>query len=267
MRANQFVLTFIGALALIPAANAALILGDTIGIDFQPTQARADAVGGTLATGTNFNVFDIDTDDDGLSIAVDGDDLDSTATIAAGTLINTSGATVSGVSFSLTNNTTQDTLRATFANQGTDGALPPSLLNEMAVWQDGYISNNQGGSLGIPSGGNFVLTFSGLDDSLTYVLEGGWDNDNGSGNFNMNWAADGKDFTTDIAGAAGAGYGKLSGLSTDGAGNLVITVTEANDPDHVVIGGLTLTAVPEPSAAILAGAGGFFLLLRRNRRS
>lgn len=68
-----------------------------------------------------------------------------------------------------------------------------------------------------------------------------------SENFDAIWAVDGKSFTTIPAG--GVGYGTLTGLSTDGSGNLAITVTKKQL--HVIVAGLTLTAIPREATVIL----------------
>ena len=138
------------------------------------------------------------------------------------------------------------------------------MLTDQDVWDDGYISNNQGANP-LDAGGFFLLTFSGLDDTLEYDLEGGFDSNNA--NFDATWASGGQSFLTTPTGAAGTGYGTLSGLTTDGAGNLAITVTR--ETLHVTIGGLTLTAVestaiPEPSSALaLLGLCGVAFIKRR----
>ncbi|WPJ96001.1 hypothetical protein SH580_21530 [Coraliomargarita algicola] len=52
-------------------------------------------------------------------------------------------------------------------------------------------------------------------------------------------------------------YGTLTGLTTDGFGNLEITVTRSN---HATMAGLTLTAVPEQPSSYALRAGCFGLL-------
>jgi len=88
--------------------------------------------------------------------------------------------------------------------------------------------------------GHLVLTFSGLDDSLTYDLTGGFDSNNN--NFNAIWQADGQTFTTATVG--NVGYGTLNNLQTDGSGNLVINIIRTgNDSGHITVAGLSLEAV------------------------
>ena len=175
------------------------------------------------AGGTNFNQFDLDTDDG------------ETETLPAGSLIDLEGNTLAGISFSLTNDTGQDTTRANVTSgQNGDG----NLIVDASVFEDSYISNNQAAAP-LDADANFVLTFSGLDDSLTYDLSGGFAN--GNGNFDANWTVGGQTLL------AAPGYVGFENLSTDGSGNLEIVVSR--ETLHVTLGALTLTAktlaVPE----------------------
>ena len=88
-----------------------------------------------------------------------------------------------------------------------------------------------------------VFTFSGLDDNVTYQVTGGYLHVSPNDNFNSTWDADGKSATTaNESGSPDAGYATLSGLSTDGNGNLEITATRSV---QLFVAGLTLT-VEEP---------------------
>ena len=114
-------------------------------------------------------------------------------------------------------------------------------MAEEAVWDDALISNSQGNPPNLNANSHFLLTFTGLDDSLLYNLEGGFDNEaanGGNNNFAARWTADGQTFTT--LPRNGTGYGSLSGLVTDGSGNLVIRVNRTTT--HVTVAGLTLEA-------------------------
>ncbi|MEP4077180.1 PEP-CTERM sorting domain-containing protein [Haloferula sp.] len=247
MKAKKLILTSFGALALIPTANAALVLGDTVGIDF----ASPNVVFGTNnavdpAPATNFNKFDTDTA------------AGATASFGAGTLINTTGATVSLVDFSVTNN-----MGKAAGLTAVPGLVGPAPFDDATIYVDNYgaanVGNGSRADFGtLPAGANLVFTFSGLDDGLSYTVSGGFDH--ASTNFNTTWDIDGQSATTDTS---GTGYITLSDLETDGSGNLEITVTKST---QLFVSGLTLTAVPEPSSAILLGAGGLLLLSRRNRR-
>lgn len=184
------------------------------------------------AVGTNFNQFDIDT--------ADGE----TATLAAGTLIGLDGNNLNNISFSLTNNTGQDTTRADVTNGAEgDGAE----ITDATIFGDAYISNNQGAAP-INADANFVLTFSGLDDSLTYALSGGWDNNNN--NFDADWTVDG---ATVLADVSANGYVGFEGLATDGNGNLSITVSRSTL--HVTLGALTLSGFDSAASLNCDSAG------------
>ena len=54
-------------------------------------------------------------------------------------------------------------------------------------------------------------------------------------------------------------YQTLTGLNTDGAGNLVVTVADG------AISAAILTAIPEPSSTALLSFGGLALILRRRK--
>lgn len=187
-----------------------LLKGRSIGIDF------TDANGLAPVAGSNFNNYSDVTIADGATEAF------------VGTLIDTQGDQLTNVGFTVTNNSGQATARADVT--GLEGS---GQMSDVSIYGDSIISNNTGGNP-LDASGNLVLTFTGLDDSLTYNLTGGYDQNND--NFNATWEADGKSFTTDNS---ATGFDTLSGLSTDGSGNLVITVTRSL---HVAIAGLTLEA-------------------------
>ncbi|MDF7799604.1 hypothetical protein P4C99_09010 [Pontiellaceae bacterium B1224] len=221
-------------IGLACSAQADIAEGQIIGIDF----------GGIAPAGVStFNQF-----------SVGGDA--STAGLVAGatntltSVADISGSTVSGVQFSLINNSGQ------IAWDFVNGSAGYGLMTDASVYGDALISNNASGR-NLPAGAHFVLRFTGLDDSLTYELDGGFEFNNQ--NFNATWEADGQSFTTDINN--GAGWGTLTGLSTDGSGNLDIMVTRSN---HIAVGGLTLEAIPEPATqGLVATFGGAVLFIRR----
>ncbi|MFC5050441.1 PEP-CTERM sorting domain-containing protein [Rubritalea spongiae] len=159
-----------------------------------------------------------------------------------GTSLSTGGS--ADVTFSATNNSGFATGRAATSNS--------LIANEATGFQ-------------FAPGAHILLTFSGLDDSLAYDLTGGYA---GNNNFATNWVVDGQ---TEQAN----NYASFTDLRTDGSGNLVIRLDQA-DPNpgidtanHIVVGTLTLTAasvaVPEPSSTALLGLGGLALVLRRRR--
>ena len=240
------------------SASAQLGLGDTIGIDFaSPAAVFPDSPPATSppAAGTNFNAFDIQTDEDPVGVDENGDPdptdtLDQSASLAAGTLIRIlDGATVSGVGFSVTNNAGKESGLTGVASQAG-----PAPFDDATIGDDNYGAANVG-NLARADGGllavedldagiaeaNFVLTFSGLDDSLAYTVSGGYLHSPANDNFNLIFDADGSSATTlNTSGLPDAGYVTLTNLSTDGSGNLEITVTRALV--QLLISGVTIEA-------------------------
>jgi hypothetical protein len=145
---------------------------------------------------------------------------------------------------------------------GGEGA--GAAIADASVYADGIICNDASGRA-IEAGVDFMyFTFSGLDDSLTYNVSGGYDRDSAA--FNCLWSADGQFDLTDNSGTAGtgAGFANLTNLSTDGSGNLVIAVTGEGDAAHIVVGAVTVEAIPEPGTiGLVAVFGGGILLIRR----
>ena len=210
-----------------PLAYSQIQLGDTIGIDF-----------GTIApaAGTNFNQFDANANSIG-----NGDTLAFSAQTGAPVMIDTAGNSVSGVGFTVENQTGQSTSRATLTNAG----VGPAPFDDSTIFSDLMISNNQG-SNPLNPGGFFVLTFTGLDDSLGYDLVGGMNRlGNNAENFDTDWTAGGTTLLADSV--TTTPYVTFEGLSTDGNGSLTITLTR--NTLHVNVAALTLTAVT-PTAAI-----------------
>ncbi|MEP4077178.1 PQQ-dependent sugar dehydrogenase [Haloferula sp.] len=215
-----------GSLSLLLLADSAhgqLVGGQTIGIDFaSPSPVFGTANDVDPAAGTNFNAFDIQT-------------ADSASALFVGTLINNDGDDVTGVGFSITNNMGKASGLTSVG--GTSGPAP---FDDTTIYVDTYGAANVGnGSRAdagtLPGGANLVFTFTGLNDALTYTVSGGFDSDND--NFNTTWDIDGQSATTDSNG--GDGYITLSNLTTDGSGNLAITVTKSV---QLFVAGLTLTA-------------------------
>ena len=249
-------------------ASASLLLGDTIGIDFDNTGnfngPSNPSLGVAPEASTNFNHFD------GSNFQGGGIANGTTATFA-NTLINTDGQNVTGVTFSLTNNTGRDTNRALSAQGGNPGG---GLFTDSSIVGDRIISNDAGSGRitdgddvidGVSDRAHFVLTFTGLDQDLTYDLSGGYDVDNAG--FDAIWQADGQTFTTNGAGSS-VGYDSLFGLSPDLNGALTINVVRRNNNNgsHVTVGALSLTAVPEVSSSLaLSGLFALFFLRRQRR--
>lgn len=203
-------------------AYSQLLLGDTIGIDF-----------GTIApaVGVNFNQFDANANP-----IANGATLAFNAQIGApAELINTVGNSVAGVGFTVENQSGQSTDRANVTN----GTIGPSPFDDSTIFNDVMISNDQSAAR-LNTGGFLVLTFTGLDDSLAYDLTGGMGPVNN--NFNTTWTVGGISMLSN----ADNGYNSFLNLSTDGSGNLVITLTRST---HVNVAALTLTAIT-PEAAL-----------------
>lgn len=225
---------------------ASPVAAETIGIDF----ASLGAVQGTNnavapAAGTNFNAFDIQT--------ADG----ATASFS-GTLTNlTGGATTVG--FSVTNN-----MGKASGLTAVPGQSGPAPFDSDTIGVDNYGAASVGNAArpdagSLTAASNLVFTFSGLDDNQTYDVTGGYLHDTPNDSFNATWAADGQFATTaNESGLPDAGYVTLSELSTDGSGNLEITVSRSTT--HLFVAGLTLTA-NQPVGLLgdvnLSGAVGF----------
>lgn len=208
-------LTFDSLFTGTPPPSVTLLEGQSIGIDFGGTAPVAES---------NFNQFS--------DVVIADGSTESFADLGVGDIINTDGGALTGVGFTVENLSGQNTGRATVTGLEGSGSLA-----DPTIYGDSIISNNTGGNP-LSSGGKLVLTFSGLDDSLSYNLTGGYDQNNK--NFDATWEANGRTFTTDGDAVGTIGYDSLTGLSTDGSGNLVITVTRSL---HVTIAGLELEAV------------------------
>lgn len=254
---TRFLVAALAGLGLASGANAALVGGQTLGIDFADG-IHADGLGGSGAAAangsgaeTNFAVL---TQVPGSARTNTG----ANGVNVAGQAISTdiTGAALTGVTFSTAGFIgflgTSDQVGYNAAGVGNYTGT---------VYSD--LSYNDGIYHG---GGTGTVTISGLNDALTYDLE-----------IVANMLAVttfGATVTDPNSGGSGAYTGAaihnggtnpiqpftLSGLQTDGSGNVVIDFT--NSP--VIIGALTLTAVPEPGSMALLGLGG--LLVARRRR-
>ena len=240
------------AVAIASTASAqTLALGDSIGIDFaSPDAVFPDEPPATSApaAGTNFNAFDTATEDM------------ATASFS-GTLITLTGGTT-GIGFSVTNN-----MGKASSLTGIEGSPGPAPFDDATIGVDNYgaanVGNESRADFGVLLGevedgivvseeaANMVFTFSGLDDSLAYEVTGGYLHSNPNDNFNATWDIDGQSATTaNTSGLPDAGYITLTNLSTDGAGNLEITVTRTV---QLFVSGLTVTAVDPTVADCILG--------------
>lgn len=216
----------------VNSANAAVLSsGTSIGIDFGPT-----------APTNNFNQVNPDP-------AAGG-------SIAAGGLVSTTNVTVDGVGFSWAS-------ASNFFNNNDSISIAgqPAEFNESNLTDWIGISSS-----GTNPAGVITLTLTGLNDLLTYdlLIGSGFDSDIAD----VLWSADSKSGLSDSSSGPNS-FVTLTDLSTDGSGNLVIVgtgtgTTTALRKDIVIVSALHLTAIPEPSTALL-GALGFLALLRRRR--
>ncbi|MBK1831423.1 PEP-CTERM sorting domain-containing protein [Verrucomicrobiaceae bacterium R5-34] len=224
LKTTAVMLTSIASLAA--TANAAVVLGDIIAIDF----------GATTTTTANYN-----------------HSTHATNTGDVADLIRLSDGAATGVSFTL-DGSSQDNINYVAGNGGN--------TTDATIYADGIIANTSNGASGNPT--SLTLTFNNLDDSLAYDLVVGStraDTQANPQNFEVNWTAGGN--TVLSSGIAPDGYVSFNGLKSTG-GELVITVDGTNQ--YSPIAQLELTAVvPEPSSAALLGLGGLALILRRRK--
>jgi hypothetical protein len=128
-------------------------------------------------------------------------------------------------------------------------------------------SSVYGDALGRNNGNQLMsITFTGLDDALTYDLTGGISSSEATGKFKTNWTIAGQAVpTSQISDATIAGgYISFTGL-TSSAGTLTITL-DRSDTAHMGVSQLQLTAIPEPGTYALLGgllALGYVMVRRR----
>jgi hypothetical protein len=214
-------------LALALGAQADLIAtGTVIGIDF------SDAEG----TAANWNLVD-----------------SYSGSIAADALEDTSGVQVDGVTFTWSFDDT-----TVINNDGSEN-------NTEFSGQPEFPDNVAGDWLGFNNTGSIVLTFTGLDDSLTYTIVIGAANDVDNDNADTSWSVDGGTTYVTDASVAADSYITFTGLTTDGDGTLVITGVGAGNTQYGFVSALTLEAVPEPATIgmVLAAATGLMFIRRR----
>ena len=193
-------------------AQAQLAIGDVAGFDFEsPTPVFGDMSVGTDSS-TNFNLFDTQ--------AADGE------TVMQSGFVDLTGAPIMGLGLEVTNNLGKDTgLTGVVSNPTV------SPFNDTSIYSDSYGAANVGNMDRADFGlltddSNIVLTFTGLDDELSYNVTGGGAFN--SNNFDTVWTAGDVSATTDSTSATGGAFVTLSDLATDGSGNLTVTVTRAN---------------------------------------
>jgi len=181
-----------------------IAIGRAIGIDFGPT-----------APVGNFNQY---------STAGAG-------TIPAGSLIDTSGVVVAGVSL---------TVSGPGMWSNNDAADSTDLPGQPAFFDDthltDWIGENRGG------GSDIGLTFAGLNDALLYELVIGSAFIANATDTDTEWTVDGQTATSVHDSGADA-YVTFANLTTDGSGDLVITSDKAAAVNEItVVSALRLTA-------------------------
>ena len=231
------------------SASAALVANQTVGIDF----ASANPAFGAASGGTSGNFIEFS------SSLADG------ATSGVVTLTqDLTGAAVAGVSFTVTNNLGKD---ASLTSVASNDTMVPAPFTGAEIFDDSWGGANVGSTTradagALANGANIVIFFAGLDDSLTYDLTGGGNFVNN--NFDTIWTSGATTATTDNGTTP---FVTLSDLSTDGAGNLSVTVER--EAVQLFIAAVTLTAnapmIPEPSSSLLMGLGLLAGLARRRR--
>lgn len=136
-------------------------------------------------------------------------------------------------------------------NVGTTGASIPSPFNSAIVEDWGGVASSNG----------YVITLTGLNNNLTYDLDyalGGFTANSGVDNLILSSGTSSTNIgLVDVAPV----FASLNGLTTDGAGNLAITISG----DVAAVSGLSITAVPEPTSAALLGLSSLAFMLRRRR--
>jgi len=148
-----------------------------------------------------------------------------------------------------------------WSNNDADHTLGSGTLNS----NESNLTDWIGGS------GTNTITFSGLDDALLYDIQIGHAFSANTTNTDTDYSVDGQTATAYHDNVAGSSFVNLSDLSTDGSGNLVISLTGASGASgSSFVSAMTLTAsdvapIPEPSSAALLGLGGLALISRRKR--
>ena len=265
---KKIIINSICAVTLTTGVHAALLAGQTLGIDFGDgihpdltPPAAAPALHGS-GSETNFAVM----------VQPDGVRRDTSSNVnVTGQVISTdiTGAALTGVTFSTSGwlgfLASTDQVGYNAAGVGNYGGTPYSDLS----FNDGIFRG----------GGTGVITISGLDDSLTYDLSAVGHMFVGP-NYGLSLTdpvsgeAGSYNSTGIINGGTSAGPNPnpitpltLTGLQSSG-GVLTLNTVAVNGAG--IISALTVTAVgttavPEPSSTVLLGLGGLAFVLRRRR--
>lgn len=260
MKTYALIGTLATGLVLTGATHAALVGGQTLGIDFgDGIHNTNDGTGADLngsGSETNFAVLA-----QPVGVNRGNNSVNNVNVTGQAVATDIAGGALTGVTFS------------------TSGFLGFLWTGD----QVGYNASGVGNYTGTPysdfsfndgiyhGGGTGVITISGLNNSLTYDLSIA-SNMFANANFGATVlepvsGANGVYTGTSIINGGTAGGPNpnpitpftLTGLQTDGSGNLTLQLT--NSP--VIISALTITAVPEPSSLALLGLGGLCLARRR----
>lgn len=211
-------------MASVSGSNAAVIVGDVIAIDF----------GATAPAVSNWNQI-------------------SESSLSDSDLVRLSDGASTGVGVTVT-------LTTDSANAGDyiNNAVP---LDASLGETDGSIFNDHLAANDLSGPDLITVTYSGLNDSLSYTLTGGMRRTGSTGAFEQTYTVGGVDYN--YTGTAGVNaYAEYTGLSSSG-GFLTFTVSDFSDTDLASISQMTLTVVPEPSSVALLGLGSLALLRRR----
>lgn len=194
----------------VSSQAAVLVAGTTWGVDFAGPNG-----GGPIAPTNNFNEW-----------------VFGTTPTTVSTINDTSGVVIDNVEMTIAGATDGD------ANTPVIGG-EPSVFDASNI-EDWTIFGNPGDNT--PG----TITFTGLDDSLTYdlIIGNNWSADPGL--TDTTYTVDGQALTND-ADVPGDSFVSFTGLNTDGSGNLVIELTSPNNTFFRAVNALHITAVPEPS--------------------
>lgn len=248
------------ALTLCPGAYAALTAGQTLGIDFGDGIHNVDT---SLPGSPNLNGSGAETN---FAVLVQLDNVlrapNQVNVIGQSIPTDITGTALSGVSF--TTSTWTGFLAAgdqVGYNAAGTGNYTGTNFSDLS-FNDGIFGNNSSS-----------ITISGLNNSLTYNLSVAshmfvGTNFGGTVTEPISGASGSYTSTSIINGGTSTGPNpnpitpfELTGLQTDGSGNLTLNFT--NNP--IIISALTVTAVPEPSSAVLIGLASLGLLRRRRK--
>jgi hypothetical protein len=172
---------------------------------------------------------------------------DTSTTVAD--LVRLSDGALTGVSFGMTG-VDQDNANNVASSVGLGNTT------DADIYGDGILANVNATSTAI------TMTFTGLDDTLTYDLMGGLarvDTQNGPQKWVADWTADGQTVTSGTF--AADAYVTLSGLSSTGG---ILSILVDGKDQYTPIAQLELTVVPEPATlGLVVAMGGGLLWIRR----